>query len=117
MSKTLPSDWLILMHHETSYPAHSSIDDTPTPATSHILTSLDVLNNPVPLPVPHIIDVDAIGDHGLNRPAVHTWRHTSTQRAHKWPCNGLPVTFPDGKDQHTSYPFSIHSEHSVPWDY
>ena len=37
--------------------------------------------------------------------------------AAKWPCEGVLVAFPEGTNQHTSYPFGIHNEHLVPWDY
>ena len=32
-------------------------------------------------------------------------------------CRGICVCFPEGKMHHTSYPFGIHGEWSVPWDY
>ena len=32
-------------------------------------------------------------------------------------CEGIPVEFPQGRNHHISYPFGIHSEHDVPWDY
>ena len=35
----------------------------------------------------------------------------------KWPCKGLLVVFPDGKNHHTSYPFGMHRERSMPWNY
>ena len=35
----------------------------------------------------------------------------------KLPCEGVCITFPEGMSQHTSYPFGIHSEHNVPWNY
>ena len=35
----------------------------------------------------------------------------------KWPCEGIHITFPEGTNQHTSYPFGIHSEHSILWNY
>ena len=35
----------------------------------------------------------------------------------KWPCKGVHITFPEGTNQHMSYPFGIHSEHSIPWNY
>jgi hypothetical protein len=34
-----------------------------------------------------------------------------------WPCEGVLITFPEGTDHHTSYPFGIHSKHAVPWNY
>ncbi|RDB18817.1 hypothetical protein Hypma_014567 [Hypsizygus marmoreus] len=33
------------------------------------------------------------------------------------PCIGLRVRFPAGKNQHTSYPFGLHSKLDVPWNY
>jgi hypothetical protein len=35
----------------------------------------------------------------------------------KWPCEGILVVFPTGKNEHTSYPFGLHSERSIPWNY
>lgn len=35
----------------------------------------------------------------------------------EWPCDGILVTFPEGKNEHTSYPFGLHSERAVPWNY
>ena len=35
----------------------------------------------------------------------------------KKPCEGVHITFPEGMSQHTWYPFGIHSEHNVPWNY
>ena len=35
----------------------------------------------------------------------------------KPPCEGVLITFPEGMNHHTSYPFGVHSEHVVPWNY
>jgi len=35
----------------------------------------------------------------------------------RWPCEGILVTFPEGRNHHTSYPFGIHSKRDVPWNY
>ena len=32
-------------------------------------------------------------------------------------CEGVLVGFPHGTNHHISYPFGIHSEHNIPWDY
>ncbi|KAI9432593.1 hypothetical protein H4582DRAFT_2132159 [Lactarius indigo] len=32
-------------------------------------------------------------------------------------CEGILVPFPHGKNHHISYPFGIHSERDLPWDY
>ena len=32
-------------------------------------------------------------------------------------CEGIPVEFPHGRNHHIAYPFGIHSERDVPWDY
>jgi hypothetical protein len=32
-------------------------------------------------------------------------------------CEGVLVHFPPKRNQHTLYPFGIHAEHDVPWDY
>ena len=33
------------------------------------------------------------------------------------PCIGIHLVFPPGQDHHSSYPFSIHSERTIPWNY
>ena len=38
-------------------------------------------------------------------------------KSEKWSCEGVLISFPEGTNQHTSYPFGIHSEHAVPWNY
>jgi hypothetical protein len=38
-------------------------------------------------------------------------------KSEKWSCEGILISFPEGTNQHTSYPFGIHSEHTVPWNY
>jgi hypothetical protein len=35
----------------------------------------------------------------------------------KWQCEGYLVAFPEGTNHHVSYPFGIHGERSVPWNY
>ncbi|KAH8993073.1 hypothetical protein EDB86DRAFT_2805800 [Lactarius hatsudake] len=37
--------------------------------------------------------------------------------AHESHCEGIFVGFPHGKNHHISYPFGLHSERNVPWDY
>jgi hypothetical protein len=32
-------------------------------------------------------------------------------------CKGILVEFPAGKNHHTSYPFGLHNERIIPWDY
>ncbi|KAH9064928.1 hypothetical protein EDB87DRAFT_1540754, partial [Lactarius vividus] len=32
-------------------------------------------------------------------------------------CEGIFVEFPHGKNHHILYPFSLHSECNIPWDY
>ena len=43
--------------------------------------------------------------------------HKAHRELAKWPCKGVHITFPEGTNQHMSYPFGIHSEHSIPWNY
>ena len=46
--------------------------------------------------------------------------HAKTRAIHEpeeWPCNGIPIIFPEGKNEHTSYPFGLHNERVVPWNY
>ncbi|KAH9048212.1 hypothetical protein EDB84DRAFT_1557011 [Lactarius hengduanensis] len=37
--------------------------------------------------------------------------------AHESRCEGIFMGFPQGKNHHISYPFGLHSERNVPWDY
>jgi hypothetical protein len=68
---------------------------------------------------PEIIDVDAIWDgvlDGIDKTTqVHHLRGSRSPR--KCTCKGIFVDFPDGKDEHTSYPFGLHKEHTLPWNY
>jgi hypothetical protein len=42
---------------------------------------------------------------------------SGTISAHTKFCGGILVSFPAGKNQHTSYPFGLHQEKVIPWDY
>jgi hypothetical protein len=67
-----------------------------------------------------VIDVDsemadqAIDNRKDNRACAKT---CAVRKPVEWPCDGILVTFPEGKNEHTSYPFGLHSEHAVPWNY
>lgn len=55
-----------------------------------------------------IVDVDALPD-------IET---TPPERASRTcSCTGFVVKFPPGKTAHSSYPFALHDEISLPWDY
>ncbi|KAH9171569.1 hypothetical protein EDB89DRAFT_1090585 [Lactarius sanguifluus] len=41
----------------------------------------------------------------------------SLEGGRKVRCEGIFVEFPHGKNHHTSYPFGLHSERIIPWDY
>ncbi|KAH9019584.1 hypothetical protein EDB83DRAFT_121222 [Lactarius deliciosus] len=52
------------------------------------------------------------------------WKRKKTSRTkgsledgRKARCEGIFVEFPHGKNHHTSYPFGLHSERNMPWDY
>jgi hypothetical protein len=68
-----------------------------------------------------IIDVDEIEEiREVERPREGRALqdvHKLAKRPRKWPCEGILVTFPEGANHHTSYPFGIHGERSVPWNY
>ncbi|KAN0109249.1 hypothetical protein V8E52_009433 [Russula decolorans] len=69
-----------------------------------------------------IIDVDAIRDgtlSGIDNPTqTHHPRHPrGSCGPRKCPCKGILIEFPDGKDEHTSYPFGLHKERTLPWNY
>ncbi len=77
------------------------------------------------LPLPAMvepIDVDATQDNELDRInkriQMHLHGHHSPCHSpRKSTCEGILIKFPDGKDGHTSYPFGLHKEHTMPWDY
>ena len=60
---------------------------------------LDQISGPVT--EPHV-DVDTMGSRFGRREAC---------------CKGILVKFPRGRNHHISYPFGIHSERDIPWDY
>ncbi|KAJ7840985.1 hypothetical protein B0H13DRAFT_1466627, partial [Mycena leptocephala] len=33
------------------------------------------------------------------------------------PCTGLVVIFPEGRSHHVDYPFGLHKQYDLPWDY
>lgn len=47
--------------------------------------------------------------------------HKAIRKAYKpprkWQCEGYLIKFPEETNHHLSYPFGIHSERSVPWNY
>ena len=74
--------------------------------------------------IEEIIDVDQIEvecSQGISQ--EHRGERRADQGVHKlakrktWPCEGVLVDFPEGANHHISYPFGIHSERSVPWNY
>lgn len=69
-----------------------------------------------------IIDVDVIQDHTVNvidkpTPTHHPQGHHGVIHMRKHSCKGILIEFPDGKDEHTSYPFGLHKERTMPWNY
>jgi hypothetical protein len=77
------------------------------------LTTIHISTSPVAaleIHGPDVIDVDAIKDDVLDR-QMHC------HGPKKQPCKGIHIVFPDGKNHHTSYPFGMHSERSIPWNY
>ena len=74
--------------------------------------------------IEEIINVDQIEvecSQGISQ--EHRGERRADQGVHKlakrktWPCEGVLVDFPEGANHHISYPFGIHSERSVPWNY
>jgi hypothetical protein len=70
-----------------------------------------------------VIDVDKVEDSDI---IAETSGNVGTRRLDhgrrigrpkSWPCEGLLVVFPEGKNHHTSYPFGMHNEHTLPWNY
>lgn len=70
-----------------------------------------------------IIDVDKIEEvtSEVEHKQGNKGKHRAVQEVHKHPrkrsCEGFLIIFPEGANHHTSYPFGIHSERSVPWNY
>jgi len=74
------------------------------------------------------IDVDAIEDsmsvldsvdkRTQTHPRTHLHgRHIQGRSLKKCICKGVLIRFPGGKDEHTSYPFGLHKERTMPWNY
>jgi hypothetical protein len=59
------------------------------------------------------IDAEPSGNVGTRRLA----RRLDHGRRMGRPCEGLLVIFPEGKNHHTSYPFGMHNEYTIPWNY
>lgn len=108
MRRILVSYLLILTRHDRSYPSKSK---TSAPAATRVLASPAIAVNPAP----PIIDIDAIEDGIFDR--IDERPKRNSHRMKKQLCEGIPVAFPEGKDQHSSYPFGMHSERTVPWNY
>jgi hypothetical protein len=76
-----------------------------------------------PRATPEIIDIDAIPDgllDEIDKPTpMHHPRGSRGQQSgpKKCTCKGILIKFPNGKDEHTSYPFGLHKERTLPWNY
>ena len=68
---------------------------------------------------PEIIDVDAIQGSALDEIAKTAQAHNpyGSCRLRKCMCKGILIEFPDRKDGHTSHPFGLHKERTLPWNY
>jgi len=67
---------------------------------------------------------DLVNDVPTLRSQARTSKIVSAQNArtlgrttYRRVCSGVLVPFPDGKTQHTSYPFGLHQEQIIPWNY
>jgi hypothetical protein len=70
----------------------------------------------LPCPIlPEVVDVDQIDDLA-NDKGLSVVPATSSNMG-KQACGGNLVIFPPGKNQHTSYPFGLHNEQIIPWNY
>ena len=105
--------------HEGSYPSKA-----PAPAQITLTTALEKCAKHAR----DIIDIDEItseveevprGEVGLKSKQAGKQRvgECTTKQSRKWRCSGIRITFPDGTNHHMCYPFGIHSERSVPWNY
>jgi len=59
-----------------------------------------------------IIDVDR-----LEQDRSVRYRGGSQERTSTHTCIGISITFPPGQNHHTSYPFGLHQQRILPWDY
>lgn len=98
---------LILTRCSVRYPSRT------TPQTAAHISELTL---PTTL---EIINIDAIPDgvlDGLDKVTQARPPHGShSPRRHT--CKGILIEFPDGKDEHTSYPFGLHKGRTLPWNY
>jgi hypothetical protein len=56
----------------------------------------------------------------IDAPEIEKWqvaRSLSISSREETPCCGIRVIFPPGQNEHVAYPFALHSELSVPWNY
>jgi hypothetical protein len=60
--------------------------------------------------VPETIDVDSFDELLEGSTDIELSELTTA-------CKGILVEFPAGKNHHTSYPFGLHNERIIPWDY
>jgi hypothetical protein len=74
----------------------------------------DVLD--VPRVVEHKGDQEGEQQVGERR-AMIRGAHKPAKQPRKWQCEGVLVTFPEGTNHHRSYPFGLHGERSIPWNY
>ena len=98
-------------HHGTRYPSSSSSITT---------TSTKTLTHKEPEILPQIIHEVIYVNSEMTDQAIGNQACTKMRMVRgpvEWPCDGILVTFPEGKNEHTSYPFGLHSEHAVPWNY
>ncbi|KAH8980740.1 hypothetical protein EDB86DRAFT_2835187 [Lactarius hatsudake] len=94
--------------HEGSYPSEASTS-TQTAAIMAAPTRVQNLTKNQ-----DVIDVDEIED--VVREVEPRAEHKGKQKV-GWPCKGILVTFPEGTTHHQSYPFGMHSERPMPWNY
>jgi hypothetical protein len=104
--------------HDGSYPSEPSTSTASTQATMETCIGQGVGNT---TESQDIIDVDEIEEieivEGQGKRRAVQDVHKPAKQPRKWPCEGISLAFPEGANHHTSYPFGIHSERSIPWDY
>lgn len=67
----------------------------------------------VPIMPVEVIDVDGVSDDIVKEvPTLAVPRD-----ALRFPCGGNRILFPAGKSHHTSYPFGLHDDQKIPWNY
>ncbi|KAI9466300.1 hypothetical protein BJY52DRAFT_1241155, partial [Lactarius psammicola] len=97
----------LLKELEDRYPSEVATSvQASSPAVTDIASTVKNMNE-----LRGIIDVDEI------EVVKKVANGVGKSKQAKWLCEGVLIVSPEGTNQHTLYPFGIHSERVVPWNY